>query len=116
MDTDTRPPDPKRLKTEFCSDNSVSLPGIVPGSSGPAVSSFEPGMFKHEDESSRHSSRSKSKDKEKLSDGSSKVCTITNLIFEQITYYYRNYTFYPFCYPFAFFIEEEKERQEKAQA
>lgn len=72
MDADTRQPDPKRLKTEFCSDNSVSLPGIVPGSSGPGVSSFEPGMFKHDDESSSHS-RSKSKDKEKSSDGSSKV-------------------------------------------
>lgn len=71
-DIDNRPPDPKRLKTEFCSDNSVSLPGILPGSSGPGMSSFEPGMFKHDDESSSHS-RGKSKDKEKSSDGASKV-------------------------------------------
>lgn len=57
------------MKTEFCSDNSVSLPGIL-GSSGPV--GFEPGMFKHDDESSSHS-RSKSKDKEKSNDGTSKV-------------------------------------------
>lgn len=50
----------------------MSLPGILPGSSGPGMSSFEPGMFKHDDESSSHS-RGKSKDKEKSSDGTSKV-------------------------------------------
>lgn len=44
----------------------------MPGSSGPGMSSFEPGMFKHDDESSSHS-RSKSKDKEKSNDGTSKV-------------------------------------------
>lgn len=70
MDADNRQPDAKRVKTEFCSDNSVSLPGILPGSSGPV--GFEPGMFKNDDESSSHS-RSKSKDKEKSSDGTSKV-------------------------------------------
>lgn len=71
MDSDVRQPDPKRVKTEFCSDNSVSLPGIqVSGSSGPV--GFEPGMFKNDDESSSHS-RSKSKDKEKSGDGVSKV-------------------------------------------
>lgn len=70
MDGDIRQPDVKRVKTEFCSDNSVSLPGILPGSSGPV--GFEPGMFKNDDESSSHS-RSKSKDKEKSSDGTSKV-------------------------------------------
>lgn len=70
MDGDNRQPDSKRVKTEFCSDNSVSLPGILPGSSGPI--GFEPGMFKNDDENSRHS-RSKSKDKEKSSDGTSKV-------------------------------------------
>lgn len=70
MDGDNRQPDTKRVKTEFCSDNSVSLPGILPGSSGPV--GFEPGMFKNDDESSSHS-RSKSKDKEKSSDGTSKV-------------------------------------------
>lgn len=48
----------------------MSLPGILPGSSGPV--GFEPGMFKNDDESSSHS-RSKSKDKEKSSDGTSKV-------------------------------------------
>lgn len=70
IETDSRPPEAKRVKTEFCSDNSVSLPGILPGSSGPV--GFEPGMFKNDDESSSHS-RSKSKDKEKSSDGTSKV-------------------------------------------
>lgn len=65
------------MKTEFCSDNSVSLPGIIPGSSGPI--GFEPGMFKHDDENSSHShGKSKSdKDKEKSGDGLSKVGRIT---------------------------------------
>lgn len=70
FDTDHRQPDAKRVKTDFCSDNSVSLPGILPGSSGPV--GFEPGMFRNDDENSRHS-RSKSRDKEKSSDGTSKV-------------------------------------------
>lgn len=70
---DIRPPESKRVKTEFCSDNSVSLPGILPGSSGPV--GFEPGMFKNDDENSSHSrDKSKEKDKEKNGDGTSKVC------------------------------------------
>lgn len=69
---DVRPPESKRVKTEFCSDNSVSLPGILPGSSGPV--GFEPGMFKNDDENSSHSrGKSKEKEKEKNSDGTSKV-------------------------------------------
>lgn len=76
MDSETRQPETKRVKTEFCSDNSVSLPGILSGSSGPV--GFEPGMFKHDDESSSHS-RSKSKDKEKSSDGTSKACFMIKL-------------------------------------
>lgn len=61
------------MKTEFCSDNSVSLPGIIPGSSGPV--GFEPGMFKNDDENSSHSQiKSKSeKDKDKSNDGQIKV-------------------------------------------
>lgn len=71
-DTDSRPPEAKKIKTEFCSDNSVSLPGILPGGTGPV--GFEPGMFKNDDESSSHSrGKSKEKDKDKESDGASKV-------------------------------------------
>lgn len=65
----TKPPEAKRLKTEFCSDNSVSLPGLNAGSSGPT--GFEPGMFKNEDESSSHSKTKSEKDKSV--DGSLKV-------------------------------------------
>lgn len=105
MDGDNRQPDSKRVKTEFCSDNSVSLPGILPGSSGPV--GFEPGMFKNDDENSRHS-RSKSKDKEKSSDGTSKVHKI---LFQFKTIDFRNYLFIEFRF---FFIEEKEERKEKA--
>lgn len=64
------------MKTEFCSDNSVSLPGILTGSFGPV--GFEPGMFKGDDENSSHSrgkskEKDKEKDKEKGSDATSKV-------------------------------------------
>lgn len=44
-----QPPEIKKQKTEFCSDNSASLPGMV-GDTGPV--GFEPGMFKQEDENS----------------------------------------------------------------
>lgn len=62
------------MKTEFCSDNSVSLPGIIPGSSGPV--GFEPGMFKNEDENSSHSHTKSKSDKDKSIDGQSKVSSI----------------------------------------
>lgn len=65
-----RPPDAKKMKTEFCSDNSVSLPGIT-GSSGPV--GFEPGMFKNEDENSSCSHTKSKSDKDKSIDGQSKV-------------------------------------------
>lgn len=58
------------MKTEFCSDNSVSLPGIT-GSSGPV--GFEPGMFKNEDENSSCSHTKSKSDKDKSIDGQSKV-------------------------------------------
>lgn len=67
-----RSTDAKKMKTEFCSDNSVSLPGIIPGSSGPV--GFEPGMFKNEDENSSHSHTKLTKsEKDKSIDGQSKV-------------------------------------------
>lgn len=62
------------MKTEFCSDNSVSLPGIIPGSTGPV--GFEPGMFKNEDENSSHSHTKSKSDKDKSIDGQSKVSAI----------------------------------------
>lgn len=75
-DSEIRPPEAKKMKTEFCSDNSVSLPGILTGSFGPV--GFEPGMFKGDDENSSHSrgkskEKDKEKDKEKGSDATSKV-------------------------------------------
>lgn len=65
------PPDAKRPKTDFCSDNSVSLPGILPGSSGPT--GFEPGMFKNDDENSNQGKIKTEKDKDKNVDGQPKV-------------------------------------------
>lgn len=108
MDGDNRQPDSKRVKTEFCSDNSVSLPGILPGSSGPV--GFEPGMFKNDDENSRHS-RSKSKDKEKSSDGTSKVHKIlfkSQFKFKSIDF--RNYLFIEFL---GFFFQKKKKKEKK---
>ncbi|XP_055846855.1 transcription initiation factor TFIID subunit 2 [Episyrphus balteatus] len=55
----------KRLKTEYYSDNSTSLPGALPT---PGPVGFEPGMFKHEDDSkskSDNSSKTKKKKKDK---------------------------------------------------
>lgn len=47
-------PPMKKLKSDYCSDNSVSLPGIVGGMSdidaAAAPIGFEPGMFKQEDD------------------------------------------------------------------
>lgn len=63
-----KPPELKRIKTDFQSDNSVSLPGIQPGTSGPT--GFEPGMFSATDSVS---DKDKSKDKDKDKDGQSKV-------------------------------------------
>lgn len=43
----------KKSKSDYCSDNSVSLPGIVGDMSGidtAAPIGFEPGMFKQEDD------------------------------------------------------------------
>lgn len=49
-DGDSRPPEAKKIKTDYGSDNSVSLPGMS-GGSGPI--GFEPGMFKSEDDNSQ---------------------------------------------------------------
>lgn len=49
-DGDSRPSDAKKMKTDYGSDNSVSLPGMS-GGSGPI--GFEPGMFKSEDDNSQ---------------------------------------------------------------
>lgn len=54
-------PEPKKMKTDFNSDNSVSLPGIASGTSGPT--GFEPGMFKTEDENSSGAKIKTEKDK-----------------------------------------------------
>lgn len=62
------------MKTEYCSDNSVSLPGIIPGSSGPV--GFEPGMFKNDDENSSHSQTKVKSEKDKTIDGQPKVNTL----------------------------------------
>lgn len=77
-DEPVRPPELKRIKTDFHhSDNSVSLPGIMPGTSGPI--GFEPGMFKKEDDAAAagkpktEKEKDKDKDKEKGADGQSKV-------------------------------------------
>lgn len=101
-----RQPEAKRVKTEFCSDNSVSLPGILPGSSGPV--GFEPGMFKHDDESSSHS-RSKSKDKEKSSDGTSKVTIFTHICLLFFVHF-KSIDFQTFCLKL---ILQKKKKKEK---
>lgn len=82
-DGDSRPPEAKRIKTDYGSDNSVSLPGMSSGS-GPI--GFEPGMFKSEDDNSQSwkksdSSRGKSKEKDKDSDGTSKVFILLHAVF-----------------------------------
>lgn len=76
------------MKTEFCSDNSVSLPGIIPGSSGPV--GFEPGMFKNEDENSSHSHTKSKSDKDKSIDGQSKVSAINGFGFFRMLKMYWN--------------------------
>lgn len=68
-----KPPEAKRMKNEFCSDNSVSLPGMASGTSGPT--GFEPGMFKTDEESTAKVKAEK--DKEKSADGQSKVRVLT---------------------------------------
>lgn len=61
-----QPPENKKQKTEFCSDNSASLPGMV-GDTGPV--GFEPGMFKQEDENSIEATGSGGGSKSKSDNG-----------------------------------------------
>lgn len=44
-----QPSDAKKAKTDFCSEDSASLPGILVDSNAPPVG-FEPGMFKQDDD------------------------------------------------------------------
>lgn len=44
------PPEKKQKTTDYCSDNSASLPGLLDGT-GPI--GFEPGMFTHVDDSNK---------------------------------------------------------------
>lgn len=47
--SDIQPSEAKKAKTDFCSEDSASLPGILIDSNAPPVG-FEPGMFKQEDD------------------------------------------------------------------
>lgn len=65
------------MKSEFCSDNSVSLPGMASGTSGPT--GFEPGMFISAKTDEESTAKVKvEKDKEKSADGQSKVRTFNS--------------------------------------
>lgn len=115
-DGDSRPPNPKRIKSDYGSDNSASLPGMS-GGSGPV--GFEPGMFKSEDDNSQgwkkaDSSRSKSKekDKDKDSDGASKV-NIAIVVHTIILHTFINEHKILISNYFTF-TEKEEEREEKA--
>lgn len=66
--TEFQPSDAKKAKTDFCSEDSASLPGILVDSNAPPVG-FEPGMFKQEqDDSSKIKSEGQSKPKKKKKD------------------------------------------------
>lgn len=58
-----QPPETKKVKNEYYSDNSVSLPGMV---STPGPIGFEPGMFKQEDDNSKSKSDNSSSVKVKF--------------------------------------------------
>ncbi|XP_055702172.1 transcription initiation factor TFIID subunit 2 [Phlebotomus papatasi] len=60
-------PVPKKSKTEYYSDNSVSLPGIM-GSTGSNPVGFEPGMFKQEDDSQNKTKTDQPKPKKRKKD------------------------------------------------
>lgn len=61
------PSDAKKAKTDFCSDDSASLPGILVDSNAPPVG-FEPGMFKQDDDGLKVKSDGQSKAKKKRKD------------------------------------------------
>ncbi len=63
-----QPSDAKKAKTDFCSEDSASLPGILVDSNAPPVG-FEPGMFKQDEDSTKVKSDSgQSKPKKKKKD------------------------------------------------
>lgn len=65
--TDIQPSDAKKAKTDFCSEDSASLPGILIDSNAPPVG-FEPGMFKQEDDGVKIKSEGQPKLKKKKKD------------------------------------------------
>lgn len=99
-DYNNKEPAAKKPKTDFCSDNSASLPGILSGGDVTGPVGFEPGMFKQEDVSPGVPPSSGSK----KSDATQKVCEL--------------FSIYLLLIIIVTFVlaEKEEKRQEKAQA